>query len=298
MDVLRGGAYNPLKGGAAVKRYFAAFIFCCVLLSGAVTARAGLSDFVDTLRARAAGGEALYTGRLPSVDESLPVRRILFIGNSYTYYHAMPDMIPWIAASVKGEKFRYIVEAVTMGGAHLIDFAGKRDLLEKVARPGYDVLVLQDQSFVPLNDAATRTDSVLAIQAFASAASKAGAAVLLYGTWPRRAGDAIYKQSAALQSPEDMQGYIDRHYALAAQSSGAQYLPVGNYRLRAVRQNPSLYLYENDGSHPNLQGSYFSALVLYRAISGNSPVQAAWAPDGMAAGEANALRAAASENGP
>ena len=84
-------------------------------------------------------------------------KKILFIGNSYTYYHDMPERIFAPMAKEKGYDFE--VQALTHGGYKLEWFAdpeneeGKR-LRSVVEGRHYDCIVLQDHSLSTITDPA------------------------------------------------------------------------------------------------------------------------------------------------
>ena len=59
--------------------------------------------------------------------------RILFLGNSYTYYNALPDMVMTLANSTPGRRLE--TKSVTRGGATLADLWNLTNALE-VLRSG------------------------------------------------------------------------------------------------------------------------------------------------------------------
>jgi hypothetical protein len=234
----------------------------------------------------------VWAQKKPVVDPALPLRKTLFIGNSYTFYNEMPAMIPWIAASVPGQKYRWDAEMIVKGGWHLMQHAKTYATLEKIVRGGYAFVVLQEQSTTPLfpQDA---MESVAATRALADNARLGRAVPVIYGTWPRRQGNEIYIATPASNfvspsGPDDMMKRLDEFFRGIEGSSGSVYAPVGLYWMHA---RPYFDLYNQDGSHPSLAGSYLAALVLYYTMSGDSPADVHWTPQGLDEKEAAAIRA-------
>ena len=52
--------------------------------------------------------------------------------------------------------------------------------------------------------------------------------------------------------------------------------PVGYAWMMELRKNPQTELWQEDGSHPTLEGTYLAACVFYAAIFDQSPVGLAY----------------------
>jgi hypothetical protein len=70
-------------------------------------------------------------------------KRVLFLGNSYTYSNNMPQLIADMAAST-GKNF--IFDSNTPGGYYLAQHLTNTVSLEKIESGNWDHVVLQDQS--------------------------------------------------------------------------------------------------------------------------------------------------------
>lgn len=66
--------------------------------------------------------------------------------------------------------------------------------------------------------------------------------------------------------------------------------PIGNAWAAVRRRHSGIELFQPDGYHPTLAGSYLSALVLYEAIYGRSPAEVTFVPPGLDPGWAESLR--------
>jgi hypothetical protein len=76
-----------------------------------------------------------------------------------------------------------------------------------------------------------------------------------------------------------MQFQIDRGYLQIAHELSTAVAPVGYAWLLAAGQNPGLTLWQEDGSHPTLQGTYLAACVFYAVIFLQSPVGLSYRAD-------------------
>ena len=71
-------------------------------------------------------------GDIALARSARPGLRVLFVGNSLTYYHDMPGMVGRLAAADPGPK-PLIVVSYTRGAARLSDFAGDGGLAPAAA---------------------------------------------------------------------------------------------------------------------------------------------------------------------
>jgi hypothetical protein len=94
-----------------------------------------------------------------------------------------------------------------------------------------------------------------------------GATPILFVTWAHRDG----WPEAGLQNYESMQFQIDNGYLGIAQELNVPESPVGFAWLEARKEKPQLNLWQDDGSHPNKQGTYLAACVFYSVIFRQSP---------------------------
>src|SRR5258705_7247834 len=91
---------------------------------------------------RAGGGDGS-----PGPDATVPHRRVLFIGNSYTYVNDLPGVVA--ALSREPQSPAWIdVDSHTPGGATWDDHDADPAVDDLIAQ-GWDVVVLQDQSQEP-----------------------------------------------------------------------------------------------------------------------------------------------------
>lgn len=178
--------------------------------------------------------------------------RVLFIGNSYTYFNDLPGLLSRIAAA---DGLEIVTESVVEGGMTLLGHLRSGDAVLRIRSGGWDVVVLQEQSTRPLY-APGLMDA--AVRELAGEIELIGARTALYLPWARR------------DRPDD-QAALDAAYGQCAAAAGALVVPAGPCWQRALVEDPSLDLYEEDGSHPAPQGTYLVACVFYAALTGRSP---------------------------
>ncbi|HEU4534940.1 MAG TPA: hypothetical protein VFS00_12510 [Polyangiaceae bacterium] len=183
---------------------------------------------------------------------------MLFIGNSYTYYNNLPEVFAQLASA--GGQGPAEIRMVAPGGATLGDHWQKNDALLALRGGRWTHVVLQDQSTLGVSyllDGKPRvsTDEVFQPWAarWAAEAAKAGTTALFYLTWARR------------DSPDD-QAALNHAYMRAAREARAAVAPVGLAWARVREQQPSLALFDDDGSHPSPAGTYLAACVFYASI--------------------------------
>ena len=179
--------------------------------------------------------------------------QVLFIGNSFTYYHDLPKMISELAKAGKQRPLRY--ERETPGGCTLEKHWKDGKALAKIQSRKWDFVVLQDQSQAPL----LKRDSMFDHgRKFDAEIKKQGAKTILYMTW-------------ALQNKSDDQPAISKAYLELSKELKAQIAPVGNAWEAALKADKKLVLHEKDMKHPNATGTYLAACVFYGTIYGKSP---------------------------
>jgi uncharacterized protein DUF4886 len=194
----------------------------------------------------------LLTG-CASAQTGEPALRILFIGNSYTYYNAMPDMLAAMAERA-GKSVEVKLEAP--GGFNFQKHWEKGRATAVIREGGWDVVVLQNQSSEPVRDPERmmRYGKLLVAEV-----DQAGARKVYYQTWAyRHEGDGMHS------------GLV-RAYGQLAEVTRGEVAPVGEAFRKVRREKPELELYADDGSHPSKLGSYVAAMVIYGTLFGDGP---------------------------
>ena len=218
-------------------------------------------------------------------DAAAPAPNVLFIGNSYTFVNDLPTMTV-LFAQAGGVTLQQT--SVTQGGATLAVLIAQTQAVAMIAQGGWTHVVLQGQSLEPAFDVASFLASA---HVLADDAHKAGAAVSFYQTWPRKVGDAVYQEPMAGGSPQSLAQLLHDGYEKAAQQNGGVRVPVGDAWMLTLAQHPEIALYQADGSHPLVSGTYLAACVFSATLFAVQPEKVTWVPDGLDAKQASALRA-------
>ena len=211
-------------------------------------------------------------------------RRVLFIGNSVTYWNDLPFIVQALADSAGGASLA--VMTVAFPDFNLDDHRVEGTAERAIALGGWEVVVLQQgPSSLPENRAQLRAS----VGVFNGAIRGVSATPALYSVWP------------SSTRSEDFDRAIES-YALAAQDVNGLLFPVAAAWLAAWRRDSTLALYSADGLHPSVAGSYLAALVMYGVLFDRSPVGlpprvrlASGAQLGVTPGTAAVLQEAAAE---
>ena len=179
---------------------------------------------------------------------------VLFLGNSHTYLHYMPQMLlELVKAEDRG--FTLAVDQVTGEGANLQWHWKNASSLQKIRNKRWDFVVLQERSGGPLEELrsfqrhARKLNEVI---------RKQGAKTLFYMTW-------------ANKSRPQTQAIITDAYQQITNELGAILAPVGLAWEKAQTLDSKLNLYHKDGRHANPIGSYLTACVFYAMLFNTSP---------------------------
>lgn len=190
--------------------------------------------------------------------------RVLFIGNSYTYFNDMPKAIFEVIAKEAGVDAE--VESVVKGGWTLerhADPEGETGALvaQKLAGEPYDYVILQEQSLYP----ATEPERFMsAVRDLVSRIKATGAKPVLYSTWGRKTGST--KLADINMTNESMTYAVARSYRDIGAELG---IPVAHVGLAFYDIGDRIELYDPDKTHPSREGSYLAALCLFIRIFGD-----------------------------
>ena len=191
--------------------------------------------------------------------------RVLFIGNSYTHFNNMAQIVAHMAAAT-GDTLEFEMYApggYTLGN-HALDTAAQN----RIKKGGWDHMVLQEQSQLP---------AVIGITGLADLSglfrphNQCGR-IMLYMTWGRKNGDA----SNCANYPHvctylGMDSAIRETYIKGSTDYKTDMSPVGAAWRLVRANNPGINLYDPDESHPSAEGSYLAAAGFYAALFRKDP---------------------------
>lgn len=186
--------------------------------------------------------------------ELTPPLKILFIGNSLTFYNDLPAMVEYLSEHA-AVPLAMEVDSATAPGLTLDKHWLKGLARKRIQEGGWDYVVLQGQSL----EAVTQTEVLFQhVRLFDAEIRKAGSKTLLYMTWALR------------KAPEE-QAKLTAAYRQIGKELGARVIPVGVARENLLKLHADAPIYLPDGKHPSPQGSYLAACLFQGALSGNSP---------------------------
>ena len=217
---------------------------------------------------------------------------LLMYGNSYTGYNNLATLMESLGV--------VNADSITPGGkmlsGHWDDINTSLHMSNTTLRNpniDWDYVVLQDQSQVPslpTTDTFWQASMNGAVN-ISTEVTAEGSETVLFMTWGRRSGESgpQWHQYSINQNYTIMQDRLADGYTYYAENISAAgntvwIAPVG-LAFKTIHdevmdsgsdptQSGNLFydLYDADGSHPSLKGSYLAACVLYATMTGESPV--------------------------
>lgn len=193
-----------------------------------------------------------------------PPHRILFIGNSITYWNGgVNEHLQHFVLSAEAEA-DIQCSSITGGGYSLEMHYNNPSTLETISTGEWDYVVLQERTSRPIEEAelfyyyAALFDSVI---------TAAGAQTVFFFSWPYQSqfSEMIENQAAAFN-------YI-------AQILDAPVIPVARAWQLALQQDPDFNLYYPDGNHPSVYGTYLAVCTFYAYFWNLSPVGISYVND-------------------
>ena len=217
--------------------------------------------------------------------DSRPARRILFVGNSHTFYNDLPWMVRRIADSAQASE-KYVVQMEAVGGAYFRNHWENPSLHDRM-QEGWGDIVLQGGSAEPVHTAETRQAFFSFGRKLVEGVKQAKARPVLYVTWVR---DMPAYEVVAPEQRDSVQARdyetIQSSYASLASQAGASMVNVGKIWRMFTRQYPQIVLYQADGNHATVAGSYLTALAFYQFFSQDDLRRVTYVPDGVSPQEA------------
>ena len=220
-------------------------------------------------------------GQQPQIviyDNAMPrdTTKVLFLGNSYTYYYTYPVIFKEIAWR---EGHYADCSIFISGGYTMAQHLANQHSVELVDKGGYDYVMLQDQSVLPLlngtADDSAMTES-LNVMTERVKKSSPDAKVFIEITWGRRFGNnnlGQYEKHSQkyphfFTDYDAMQNRLIENITAEAEQCKIGLHPLGLAWQIVMHERPDISLYHTDNHHQSYAGSYLSAAVAYLVIYG------------------------------
>lgn len=200
---------------------------------------------------------------------SQQTRKVLFLGNSYTYVNNLPQIVSELATNT-GDVLLY--DSNSIGGYTLEDHAASTVSQNKILSNDWDYIVLQEQSQRPSFPVPLAFFNGFGdLRSFINQ-NKPCAQITSFMTWGYLNGDA---QNCATNpnvcTYTGMDNLIRERYMSFSNTLESEVTPVGVV-WRNIKENyPNINLYQSDGSHPSLAGSYLAACCFYTSLFRKDP---------------------------
>jgi len=175
-----------------------------------------------------------------------PRLRVLFVGNSLTYYNDLPGLVQQFSAR---EARPVEFEVVTKPGVSLWFHWAMCYVPWRMRRAEWDYVILQEYSRKP---ATNPEGSLASLGKFAELATRRGAVPIYWETWTRQGCEKDAPKLAAV-------------FAAVQARWGGELAPIGAAWERCAARFPAIKLYD-DARHPTDAGSYLAACVIYETL--------------------------------
>ena len=218
---------------------------------------------------------------------------VLWIGNSYTYFNDLPELMKTIAEQ----------ENVTINNTRLLKGGEKWEghlsnpgVIDTISRGGWDYVVLQEFSSTPGYSTKYVAENIFPYaEALDSLIHKYSpeAETVLYMTWGHKDGNVRQTPYPFDDNYEMMHDRIQTTYLDLAYELNAMCAPVGMAWKTVRREYPYINLYNPDGFHPSLAGSWLAANTIFATLYQKNFLTKG--PEGLSRDDAAVLQEVAEE---
>lgn len=200
--------------------------------------------------------------------------KILFVGNSNTYYNDMPQTLEALGRANGRD---WTVDSLTKGGWSFRQYADPENVMheplrQKLAEP-WDAVFLQDRTEYPLTDLEPSLNGAAVMCSMMPARP---ARLLIYATFARDDGHPHLEKLGMTRA--EMAERVHSAMSAVAEAVGAE-LSDASTMFQYMKENrPDMVMYDADLGHPSPAGSYLAALLHYTTLTGSLPTKPAAVP--------------------
>lgn len=196
--------------------------------------------------------------------------RILFIGNSFTYFNNMPQMVKAFADSAG---FPTIIGMHAPGGISVGDTSqgnmahmNNPLLFQLIRSRKWDFAVIQDNQGRFVRDSATFPGHSKVVQGHLNImdsvkANNSCAKIVLFAGWAFKNGSPPFGNTGI-----EMIKRILVNYCVLNDTMKEVIAPIGEAWIKSHSQIPAVNLWDSDDAHPSYAGSYLTASVIFSTI--------------------------------
>ncbi len=191
--------------------------------------------------------------------------RVLFIGDSLTFVNDLPATFADLAWA---GGHRVDTRTLASSGETLAGHVADTTTASTIRSEHWNTVVLQDQSENPSLAYYRQSEMYPAATRLVAIIRQDDAQPLLFLTWAHQTG----WPQADLSDYTTMQAAVDQGYRGIAAELDVPMAPIGEAWQSVVSHDKDAALWQSDGVHPTLAGTYLAACVFYATIFEQSPV--------------------------
>jgi len=191
-----------------------------------------------------------------NLDAVYQPAQVLFIGNSHTNYNNGVSFHLLGFLNQTALPYTPVVEKMTMNGYTMQEHAENANTIDKMAERDWDVIVFQENTFEAANNS---MEATIGIQDLSFKISNSNTRLFLFMTW-------------AYEAQPGMLSAIRTTYENTAPLVSGTIVPVG-LAFKQILNDPEnlISLYDPDGIHPSLEGTFLASAMFYAAIYEKDP---------------------------
>ena len=198
---------------------------------------------------------ASFYGQAQNQTDSQDTLKVLFVGNSYTYFNNLPHIVSAISDSTNT---KLITKKSTVGGVWLREhWHHKRGLQTRqmIEDGNYDVVVLQEYSMGAVNS----PDSLYKyVRLFVNLIKSKGAKPFIFQVWAREKVPQYISE-------------LNEAYEKTVDENDIPLIPVGKGWNLSRKLRPDAPLFYKDGTHPGDLGTFLTAAIFVGCLTGEVP---------------------------
>ena len=177
--------------------------------------------------------------------------KVLFLGNSHTFFNDMPELFARFAEKTTGEKPEVVMLAYP---GRDLDWHRKEYFAMRfnLMHGGYDYCIIQQAAhpYPPIESTLKTGAEIIDL------CHRCGVKPVVYMTWAEK------------RFPENQQKMIDTCEKLASENN-ALLAPIGSVWQSVQQSRPDIELYHTDGEHAGSYGDFLIAAVLCKLLTGS-----------------------------
>lgn len=193
--------------------------------------------------------------------QKVPTQNVLFLGNSHTTTNDLPEMVMNL---VESNRTRRRFNVTVRSGANLEQIAKSAEVKKLITTGKFSDVVLQGAS---LSTSHKYEYSQAGAVSLAKLSKQSKSKVWYFAEWPRKGHN---------ETP-----YILGVYQKIANEGGGKIIPICKVLDAILKHNPKFDLWQADGNHASILGSYTAALTIASALTPEA--RPTWGPRSLGA---------------